>query len=343
MKLDEKSLWKNIKSGTFLPVYLIVGDENYLKQKYANLLADSVVPAGLETFNVHKLKGEDTSVEEIVDCVEALPAMCEQSVVLVHDLDFGSLDNSDDLIALLSDLPSSCVLIFWQDTKAFSKKTNACKEMWKLIEKAGAVCELNKRSSGELLKFVRGESQKRGCSMTEEVATYLISSVGEDMSCLLNEIDKLCAFCPGMITIPAIDKICVKSVEANTFDMIDAMLVNDFDRAFSLLSILFSQKTEPTMILGAMVSTYVDMYRAKLCETSGHKLSEVASLFPGTYKNDYRLKKALGRAKKYSLKSLALSLEILGKADFKLKSSFVDNKVVMEKLLIELAKARKVK
>ncbi len=343
MKFDEKALWKNIKSGEFLPVYLIVGDESYLKQKYANLLADSVVPAGLEAFNVHKLKGEDTSVAEIVDCVEALPAMCEQSVVFVHDLDFSSLDDSDELIALLSDLPSSSVLIFWQDTKNFSKKTNACKEIWKLIEKAGAVCELNKRSSGELVKFVRGESQKRGCSMTEDVAVYLIQSVGEDMSCLINEIDKLCAFCPGMITVAGVDKICVKSVEATAFDMVDALLVNDFDKAFGALAVLFSQKTEAPMILGALASTYVDMYRAKLCESTGHRLGEAAALFPGTYKNEYRLKKAAGRSKKYSLPALALSLELLGKADFKLKSSFEDNRIVMEKLLIELAKARKVK
>ena len=65
MKLDEKNLWKNIQSGNFLPVYLIKGNENYLKQKYANLLADSIVPAGLEAFNFHRLKGEDTNIEDL--------------------------------------------------------------------------------------------------------------------------------------------------------------------------------------------------------------------------------------------------------------------------------------
>ena len=75
LKLNEKTLWKNIKSQEFLPVYLIRGNEPYLKLKYANLLADSVVPAGLEVFNYHKLDGENVTMNELVECVEALPAM----------------------------------------------------------------------------------------------------------------------------------------------------------------------------------------------------------------------------------------------------------------------------
>ncbi|MDO5452655.1 MAG: DNA polymerase III subunit delta, partial [Eubacteriales bacterium] len=77
------------------PVYLLRGSEPYLKLNYANLLAGSVVPAGLEVFNYHKLDGETVTMNELVECVEALPAMCERTCVLVHDLDFEKLDDSD--------------------------------------------------------------------------------------------------------------------------------------------------------------------------------------------------------------------------------------------------------
>ncbi len=342
MKLQEKALWQNIKSGNFLPVYLIVGDENYLKQKYANLLADSVVPAGLEAFNVHKLKGEDTTPEEIADCVLALPAMCERTCVLVHDYDFDNAkeDEKEFLISLLSDLPDTCVLIFWQDTKGFSTKTKLSKQIMELCTNNGALCNLDKREQGDLARFVVNECKKRDREMSIDAAYYLVSSVGDDMANLLNEIEKLCSFASAGITVSDIDAICVKSVEATAFQMIDALLINDFDGAFSALKVLMEQRTEPTMILGALVSTFVDMYRVKLALESGHKLADLKAAYPVAYKSDFKLRNAMNRAKKYSLSSLSLSLEILGRADFKLKSSFDDNQVVLEKLLIELAKAR---
>ena len=97
------------------------------------------------------------------------------------------------------------------------------------------------------------------------------------------------------------------------------------------------------MIMGALVSTFVDMYRVKLAQETGHKPSDLKSVFPVAYKSDFKLRNAAKRAERYTLKSLERSLEILSRADFKLKSIFDDNRIVFEKLLIELAKARKAK
>ena len=343
MKLNEKTLWKNIKSGDLLPVYLIKGSENYLKQKYANLLADSVVPAGLEAFNYHKLNGEDTSVDEISECVEMLPAMCERTCVFVHDFDFDGTNDGqkDKLIQLFSDLPDTCVLIFWQDTKGFSTKTKKAKEILALMEKAGAVCDLDARGQQDLVRFIGQECKRRERSITLASAQYLLDCVGEDMSNLINEIEKLCNYCPEAITNADIDELAVKSVESTAFKMIDALLAGNYDAAFTSLHILFEQRTEPTMILGAMVSTYVDMYRAKVVEQKGASVSVLKELFPVAYKSDFKLRNAAKRASRYSMASIRESLELLAAADKKLKSSFEDNQIVFEKLLIELGKARK--
>lgn len=343
MKLDEKELWKNIKSGEFLPVYLIKGSESYLKQKYACLLADSVVPAGLEAFNYHKLKGEDTNLQEIADCVDALPAMCPQTCVFVHDFDFDGLteDQKDVALELFSDLPDTCVLIFWQDTKGFSTKTKKAKELLALIEKHGAVCTLDGRSQKDLIKFIGTECQKRDCTIDYATAQYLLECVGEEMANLINEVEKVCNYANGTITKEAVDAVAVKSVESTAFKMVDALLAGNFDAAFHSLGILFDMRTEPTMMLGAIVSTYVDMYRAKVCQEAGVGAADLKNCFPVAYKNDFKLKKAFGRSRNYSMPALRRSLEVLGKADHRLKTSFDDNRIVFEKLLIELWKAGK--
>ena len=345
MKLTEKTLWKNIKSQEFLPVYLLKGSEPYLKLNYANLLAGSVVPAGLEVFNYHKLDGENVTMNELVECVEALPAMCERTCVLVHDLDFEKLDDSDReaLVELLSDAPDTCTLIFWQDTVGFPQKTKKMKELLALIDEVGAVVDLDARTRQDLVRFVISECGKSDRAISAYTAEYLLDNVGEDMGNLVTEIEKLCNFTEREITQSDIDKVCVRSLEATAFQMIDALLDNNFDRVFQALGILFDMKTEPMMILGALVSTYSDMYRAKVVAHEGGQQRDLKKLFPQAYKSDFKLRNAFRRAGRFSMPALRKSLERLAEADTKLKSTSGDHGTVFEQLRIELALARREK
>ena len=343
MKYNEKTLWQNIKSQEFLPVYLIKGTESYLKLKYVNLLADSVVPAGLEVFNYHKLDGETVSMNELVECVEALPAMCERTCVLVHDLDFEKLDDPDReaLEALLSDAPDTCTLIFWQDTVGFPLKTKKMKELQALIDSAGGVVELEPRSRQDLIRFIRSECEKQEKRISPRTAEYLLDNVGEDMGNLVTEIEKLCNYVESDVEEADVDAVCVQSLESTAFQMIDALLDNHFDQVFRSISILFDMKTEPMMILGALVSTYSDMYRAKVVESEGGRQGDLKKLFPQAYKSDFKLKNAFRRANRFSMPALRRSLELLAEADTKLKSTSEDHRTIFEKLMIELALARR--
>ncbi|MFY9197891.1 MAG: DNA polymerase III subunit delta [Acutalibacteraceae bacterium] len=340
MKLNEQGLRKNISSGSFLPVYLIIGDESFLKQHYANQIAKKVVPKGLEAFNFHYLSEENANADEIASCVESLPMMCEQTCVLVHDYDFDSANDTEKnkIIELLSDLPDTCVLVFWMDNKGFSTKKANSKEIQKLIEKNGAVAEIKKRSSNDLVALVLSGAKKRGCEMTRKNANYFISLVGNDMNTLLNELDKLCAYSKGDITKKEIDAVAIKTLEATAFQMVDALLAKSFDNAFELLDILLTQKTEPVMICGALISAYVDMYRAKVVLESGNNISVLKGAFGTQYKSDFRLRNASSRSRKMSKSQLRECLEYLSVADVKLKKTNEDNRVVFEQLMIKLAR-----
>lgn len=341
MKLNEQSLKKNISSGNFLPVYLITGEEGYLKQHYAKQIAAKVVPQGFDTFNMHYLDEASANADEIASCVESLPMMCDNTCVLVHDFDFDSAPDveKDKIIELLTDLPETCVLIFWMDVKGFSTKKANSKEILKLIEMNGAVVELNKRTANDLVALIISGAKRRDCIMSKEDASYLISLVGTDMNTLLNELEKVCAYSNGEITQEKIDAVAIKSVEATAFKMIDALIARNFDNAFGLLDILLTQKTEPVMISGALISAYVDMYRAKVVLSTGNDIKALKQAFGTTYKSDFRLRNAAQRSRKLSKEQLCNCLDYLSEADEKLKGSTQDNKVVFEQLMVKLARA----
>lgn len=343
---DEKKLWDSIRTEQYERVYLIKGPEQYLKQKYVALLEERVVPAGLETFNVHKLKGEDTSLSEISDCVEMLPVMSPRTLVLVHDFPFADLDEfgGKQMEQILSDLPETCVLVFWQDTAPVSAKKDWEKELMKAFRRAGMVCNLTARAGRDLVSFVMSEGKKRDRRIDSKTASYLIEYVGTDMANLLSELDKVCSTVDTEVRKADIDRVCIQSLDTTTFKMVNDIAENRFDSAYRSLTLLFDMRTEPVMIMGSLVAGYMDLYRAKVCKAEKKPCQSMIELFPagyGTREKGFRAEKAYRNCDRYSMEQLRTALEILARADRKIKTRFDDSKIVFEQLLVELWEAFK--
>ena len=118
--------------------------------------------------------------------------------------------------------------------------------------------------------------------------------------------------------------MCIKSVEATAFDMVKALLRGKYADAYGMLDALFAQKTEPVMIAGALISSYIDMYRAKAALASGERVEAVAQAF--NYKGrEFRLRYAAQDASRLTLAQLGTCLDILSEADEALKSTRLRN------------------
>ena len=196
--------------------------------------------------------------------------------------------------------------------------------------------ELSKRDLNSIVKLIISGTQKRGCTISKDCAAYLVSIVGDDLNIVLIEVEKVCSFVGnGEITKADIDKTAVKSLEATAFDLVKALVSGGYEKAFVLLEWLFTQKTEPVLIMGAIISSYVDMYRAKVAINAGERPEEVAKYF--NYKNkEFRLRNAGRDAAKLSVEQLTKSLDELAKADELLKSSRADKRTFLEELMIKL-------
>ena len=110
-------LKQDLKTGQLCTVYVFHGEETYLREYYLDQLRKKLIPAGFEEFNYHKLEGKALSVQALSDIVEALPMMCEKTLVTVTDFDLFKLNEEQrgQLIALLSDFPDYCCLVFVYD------------------------------------------------------------------------------------------------------------------------------------------------------------------------------------------------------------------------------------
>lgn len=336
-QLDEMGLKRDLKTEIFRPVYLICGEESYLKQYYALKLANKIAGGPMEDFNLQRFDGGSLKMDQLETAISQLPVMSRQKCVVVKDYGGEAASENKKLAALIREIPEECVLVLWCDTVELNaKKPGKWKEILAAAGQKGAVVRLDRKDETSLTRLLCDGAKKRGSALEPETARYFIRSCGNDMQTLLSELEKLSAYRRGeTITKADIDELAVKSIAANVFQLSRLIWAGNGDKAFSLLRDLFSQRAEPVQILAALAGSYVDLYRAKAAMAAGMQPSAVAGDF-GYRGMEFRLRNAAAPASKMTLTNLRGCLEQLLDTDLKLKSSPADGQVLLEKLVAEL-------
>ena len=334
----EQMLKEKIRNSP-LGAYLIYGDEDYLKKVYVDKIVAAVVDDDFAEFNFHKLDGKEASLGDVYDSVEAMPMMSDNTCVLVEDMPLDSLDESgmSMLTDMIVNIPETCALIFYMHSSELpSKNRDSIK---RLFEEYGTLAKLEKKESGDIVRTVEKAAEKRGVPFGNGVAKYLLECVGNDLNTVHNEMEKLCAYALGRtVTRADVDTVCSKSLEAKVFDVMRSLHSGRFETAMSKLETLISQKEEPVLLLGAFITSYMDIYRARAAVISGFDASEPAKYYDYKRK-EFRLNNAARDSRGLSLPAIYTCLDILAKADEQLKSYETDKTVVLEQTLTKLAAA----
>lgn len=337
--VSEDELRKHISTKRFAPVYLLYGDDSYLKNYYKDTLAKKASD-GDPFFNLQKFEG-DVELQEVFDAVNQFPMMAERKSVILADYDIHHCDKGDfaRLLGLIADANDTCVLIICFDAVDFYSKRGANeKKIIDSVNKMGGCCaEINHRSITALVKMLSDGAAKRGCRLGEIAARYLIEISGNDLSTLKNELDKLCAYVgSGDITKEIINLVSVKSVDASVYDYAKEIFAGNISGALRLLDDMFFMHIEPMTILYNVSSSYVDMYRVAVAGKTSVPRQNVAEDFSYSKNKTFLLDRASQNLRKFDSKKLRLSLDCLAAADKELKSFGADARTVLEQLTVKL-------
>lgn len=119
-------------------------------------------------------------------------------------------------------------------------------------------------------------------------------------------------------------------------DLTKYIISDNFDKAYETLNMLFAQRADVMMIMGAVISVFVDIYRVKVSVSAGYRDTQPAEIFSNYRGREFKLTKVSRQASALSVRVLRQCLDELHRADTLLKSSAVDNRIVMEELLVKL-------
>ncbi len=341
MSLSEQDLKAHLKTEEVKRVYLLYGEESYLTMHYMEqLVRKSGVRQNdeLSVFNFQRFDGQECSFDAIEAAAEALPLMADKKCVTVSNCDVTAAALLDRALALVSDPPEDTVLIFWMTTLLGDGKLNAkWKQFADAIEQNGGMCvAFPRKTNDEIARILCAGAGRRGALMKPEIAKRLVEQSGNDLNLLLNELDKLCALAGnGEITPEILEQVATKNLNAQAYELSNAILQNHYEKAYTILHRLFACKAEPIVILAALSGAYTDMYRAKVAAIGGRQVETLVEEFDYKGKT-FRLKYAARDCSRMSLEALRESLDILAQADRRLKSSSTDKRTVLEEIAAKL-------
>ncbi len=379
-EIDEAALKKQLSSGQLYGVYVLAGEEKYLVKRAAGRLIKKAAGEAFPEFNRNEFKG-DAAMDGIADAAQALPFFAEHKCVAVSDLNVEERDSAEleKLYELLELSPDTTTLVFWYPTLDFDgRKSAKWKKFLKEVQSRGGVLLFGRRSASDLQKLLLREAEKAGCVLSRQNAGRIVEYAGQDVTQLLQEMEKLCAFALGQtqtvgtqtagtqtagtqtvgtqtvgaqtagaqgvsapeITARMIEELVPKTTETTVFLMSNALTAGNYEKAYTLLDSLFYQNEEPIAILGVLSSAYVDMYRVRTALESGKPAGGAAEY--GEYKGkEFRLRNAERSSKGLSPEALRESLGLLLEADMALKGSKLDSRIVLEELIAKLLLAAK--
>ena len=336
-----RELKQALKAGEPGRLYLFHGEEAYLRDYYLGELKQTLLPAGLEDFNLHTAQGKECSVDWIEQAVDCLPMMSERTLVLVTDFDvYGQNEGQRArLTALLSDLPDYCCLVFVYDLLPY--KADGRSKLAAAFKNHGVVVNFQRQEQGDLTDWICRRFKAAGHSIDTEDARYLIFLCGDLMNNLASEIGKIAAYASAQrVTRADIDAVAIPQIDAVVFQMTDAMARKDFNKAASVLADLLHAQEPPIIILSVMGKYFRQLYTARLYLDNNRSRADFMALW--NMKNAYPADKLLDAARKFSLVWCRHAVRRCAETELALKSSYGQEQELLVSLLMELSAGRRV-
>ena len=249
------------------PVYYFYSSERYLVRQ-AVAAATRILTADSDE-DATVLDGAAPEIEQLIMAAGTISFFGTRRVVVLPEVEPGGYGDKDleELCSTLASLENAVVVL----GSVFELERNKLK-MSKRAQKLIAQCkalgyteELAKPKPFELKVMMIDRAKEQGATLPEGAATALLERCGEDPFLLENEVDKLCAL-SGYQTVSTamVAEMSTVSLDADVFEMIRMITAKNATGACKKLQTLLRLQQEPIAITGAMIGSYVDLYRVKL-------------------------------------------------------------------------------
>ncbi len=325
-------LKRDLSSHTLGSLYVFYGEETYLRDYYLEEMKKQLV-GEWDAFCFHRFSGKNLSIQALSDAVDTLPMGSERTMVVVYDYDLYQTAGKEALMALLSDIPAYCCLVFVYDVQLY--KGDARTKLYGLLKKTGQVIQFAQQSQNDLVRWIARRFAATGHQIGQREAEYLIFLCGGLMTGLISEIGKISAYANSShIAKEDIDAVADPVLDAVVFQMTDAILQGNMEKATQLLGDLLRMQQPPIMILSVLGKQMRQLHSARLALECGKDATYLTKLWK--MRSSYPAQNLMRSAKQFDVLWCRKAVMLCAQSDFDMKQSKVTPEDQLIFLLLQL-------
>ena len=336
--------------------YVLAGDEIFLLDRCRATVLKALVPADLRDFCLSEFDLTSTSIFEVLDRAQTPSLMAPFQVIFVRNVrqlytrgakkdEFAALaryfksPNPQALLLFVADflrIPSDARRMELDDKNRYERLTET------LGEHCGMV-ELARANEEDAMRWAVATAQQADTRLEPDAARELVDALGADMMLVSSELEKLLLYSlgKGRITLGDVETMVLSAKQRTLYELTDAISARDRARALALLQGLLNSSDAGEE--GAIGHLYMlaKTFRQMLVILEKNVRDSRAiwqALWQGFRMPPFAADDLIRQARRYkSRRELTRALRLVARADLELRSSPPDKRLVLERLVYELA------
>lgn len=324
-----KSINEDIKNNDFKQIYLLYGEEVYLKKLYKNKLRKALV-AEDDNMNATSFEGKGINPNEVIDLSETLPFFADRRLIIIENSGFFKNQSAEMSEYMKEVAPSTYFLFVEEELDKRSK-------MFKAVKDVGRVVEFPRQDAQILTKWVLGLLKQENKKITQNTMQLFLEMVGNDMENIEKELEKLICFVGEKEGIDSEDvkAVCTHQVTNQIFEMISAIADRNQKKALQLYYDLLALKEPPMRILFLIARQFNLLMQVKELQNTGYD-SKTIGQKTGLY--GFVVGKYIAQAKHFKMSQLKEALQDCVEMEEGVKTGRINDRISVELLIVKYSK-----
>jgi len=315
--------WKKMK---FKPVYWLEGEEEYYIDQLVDYAEHNILTEAEAGFNLTVFYGKDADWTAVINACRRYPMFAERQVVLLKEAQ--QMRDIDKLEAYIDKpLLSTVFVVSYKE-----KKVDGRSKLAKLLKEKAELLTTKKMYDNQLPDWAAGLVKSKGYEISQKALFLLVDHIGNDLSRIDNEIEKLLVNLADRKTITEddIEKYVGVSKEYNVFELQDAFAKKDKAKAIRIIQYFEGNpKAGPIQLI--LPSLY--NFFSKAYMIFGQSATDEKSIAGAIGVNPFFVKDYLAAARNYNYEGVEKSLLLLHA--YNLKSVGVNSPAVEDASLLK--------
>lgn len=338
MPVQPEVVIQDLIAKKYAPIYFLQGDESYYIDEITEFIEKKVLSDADKAFNQVVAYGQDIDVTTILNHARAYSMFSDRKVVIIKEAQdikgFDKKENQTMLEAYVKNPLPSTILVFAYKNKSL----HAGRTLGKIMDKHAVLVTTKKMYDNEVPAWASHYIKSKGFKISASANAILCESVGNNLSRIANEVDKLVINIEAQseITDALVQKYVGKSKEYSIFELQKALALKNVLRSNQIIdNFSANPKNNPIVLVVASLASY--FFKVLMIHHAANK--EERSLASVLKVNPYFVKDYIGASRLYSPQKTLSILHYLKETDLQSKgitSSGMKESEMLKELIFKI-------